>query len=85
VVGLELTGNPTHRTRINIDGFVTLALQLQQPQVTLVLLVKAGLFRWIHDKLLRSKGPELGCSKELYLEVPTDRNCGLIFSAALAA
>jgi len=48
-------------------------------------IVKTGFFRWIHDKLLRSKGPELGCSKELYLEVPTDRNCGLIFSAALAA
>jgi len=54
---------------IHIDGLVTLALQLQHAQVTLVEIVKAGLLRGFHDKLLCSEGPELGHAKKFTLKL----------------
>jgi hypothetical protein len=49
---IEMTGNPSNSTRINVDGLTAFALQLQHSQMAEVQIVKAGLFRCIHDKLL---------------------------------
>jgi hypothetical protein len=73
-------------TLLNIDGLVTLALQFQHSQVASVQIVKAGLFRGIHGKLLQSEwGPVLGHSQELYPDCVIGSDYEFVFSAAIAA
>ena len=45
---IEAGGNPPHSTRIDVDGFVAHALQLQGGEVLLIERVKAQLFDRIH-------------------------------------